>query len=421
MSSYNSDELEAPAWINQEFLQEVLTKYENKGKVEIINHDLKPASMKGDHYASVMFRCKVEYRFVENASFKSMSFIIKTLPMQEGMKREMLMETTFFENEIAMISDMLPKIEEILKDCGEATKMAAGIIYHSLQPHKVIILEDLCESGYDTIRGRHLTEFEIKAVYRKLAKLHAVSYMLGQSDSAELVTKFQDGFLSSSVPSLKDIFPNGMKNFLNVLSSNDEFAIYYERVKEMQGDIEQASKNLFNAYTLNRGQGDIFVLNHGDFHMKNLMFKFNADNVMEDMVMVDYQLSCFAPSTIDLVYSQYMLLSPEFRRRRHEFMLYYFTEFLKILKKLQFLGEMPKYSQFQIANLKYRHFTLYVLAIIFPLVLDNFTKTAEELKDEDFNEMIENPDVNASNYMRPVFIEEMREMMPILLREGYLD
>lgn len=86
---------------------------------------MSPASVKGDHYASIMFRCRVNYRFAQNASPVKRSLIIKTLPMEEGMKREMLMESKLFETEIAMYSEMLPKIEKILADCGEPTKLCA--------------------------------------------------------------------------------------------------------------------------------------------------------------------------------------------------------------------------------------------------------------------------------------------------------
>lgn len=88
---------------------------------------MSPASMKGDHYASAMFRCKVEYRFLDKqpAEVKTISLIIKTLPVAEGMKREMLMESKVFETEIEMYTQALPKISKILAQCGEPTMLSA--------------------------------------------------------------------------------------------------------------------------------------------------------------------------------------------------------------------------------------------------------------------------------------------------------
>ncbi|XP_061392905.1 uncharacterized protein LOC133328351 [Musca vetustissima] len=422
MSIYNTDELVPPPWINKEFLEKVLTQYENNVDAEVVEFTLSPASMKGDHYASIMFRCKVQYRFDRNASVKEKSMIIKTLPMEEGPKREMLMESCLFETEISMYSETLPKIEKILAECGEPTKLSAELIYHALEPQKVIIFEDLCSSGYDTIRSRLLNEDEIKAVYTKLAKLHAVSYMLAHSEQHELVTKYQYGILSVDSPQMELLMENGLRNFIDTLSCYDEFDVYFEKIKAMKDKINQNSKNLYRAHQQGQGNsGDIFVLNHGDFHMKNIMFRFNKKDQMEDCIMVDYQISCYAPSNVDLVYSQIMMLSPELRMRRHEFMQYYFTEFIRILKKIKYQGELPLYSDFQISGLKYRHFIIFLVAVMLPMVIDFMGKTVEELKDSDFNEMVENPEVAASNYKQPAYVAELKRFLPILLNEGYLD
>ncbi|XP_065354373.1 uncharacterized protein LOC135948846 [Calliphora vicina] len=422
MSIYNEDELVAPNWINNDFLETVLQQYENNKLIKLLEYSLSPACVKGDHYASVMFRCKVNYIVGEANDAQQKSFIIKTLPLEDGMKREMLMTAKLFETEIDMYSNTLPKIEKILAECGEATKLSADIIYHSLDPHKVIILEDLCESGYDTVRCRYLTEEEVKAVYRKLAKLHAVSHMLGHSEQHECVTKYQDGLFSSSAIMSDDIIANGLSQFINAIRTNEEFNIYLDKVQTMQPELIYKCKELYRAYQIHKGQGDIFVLNHGDFHMKNLMFKFNVDKQIEDLMMVDYQISCYAPSNIDLTYSQYMLLSPELRLRRNEFMQYYFEEFLRVLKKINFEGTLPRYADFQIAGLKYRHFSIFLFATFLPMVIGFMLSSASDLKDHDAAKLMENPELMMSMvYQNPDLIEEIRKFMPVLLRDGYLD
>ncbi|XP_013109138.2 uncharacterized protein LOC106088261 [Stomoxys calcitrans] len=423
MSIYNDDELTPPSWIDCEFLEMVLTQYENNGdEVKITNFALSPASMKGDHYGSIMFRCQIEYHFAQNLlEKKKRSLIIKTVPEEENKKRELLMETGIFETEIQMYAETLPKIEKLLAAYGEKTKLAPSLFYHSLKPQKLIIMEDLCETGYSAVRGRCLNEDEMKLVYSKLAKFHAASFVLAHSEDSEAITKYKEGFMSISVPFMKDMMTGGMSNFLHLMESHEEFHIYAEKVKEMFKDLPQACKDLFNAVKLPMGQGDIFVLNHGDFHMKNLMFKFNEMNQMEDLIMVDYQISCYAPCNADLIYSQYVLLSTELRLKRHAFMQYYFSEFLRILKKLGYEGEMPKFSQLQISNLKYRHFSLYLLAVLLPLIIGFLMKSAEELKDVNVSEMMENSESKDHYYAAPVYIEAVRKLLPQLLNEGYLD
>ena len=98
--------------------------YQSVVYVQINSFDISPASMQGDHYASIMFRCKVNYIVDSSAEDKQKSLIIKTLP-DVGTKSDLFKESTAFQTEIKMYVRTLPKIENILRDCGEPTRMAA--------------------------------------------------------------------------------------------------------------------------------------------------------------------------------------------------------------------------------------------------------------------------------------------------------
>lgn len=145
MSLYNEDELTPPSWLNKDYLENVLRKYEQNDGVQVSNSTLKknylisnfsilifqitdlnimPASMKGDHYGSIMFRCKIEYLLDSNTK-RNRSVIIKTIPEDKCVKRDMLSESKVFETEISMYTKTLPHIEEILKQNGEPTKLGA--------------------------------------------------------------------------------------------------------------------------------------------------------------------------------------------------------------------------------------------------------------------------------------------------------
>lgn len=84
-----------------------------------------PATLKGDHYGSIMFRCKVCYEIDKSLDVKEKSFIIKTLPEDDCIKRDLLKDSAVFETEISMYSQTLPKVEKILEEFGLPTKMGA--------------------------------------------------------------------------------------------------------------------------------------------------------------------------------------------------------------------------------------------------------------------------------------------------------
>ncbi|XP_037822892.1 uncharacterized protein LOC119611400 [Lucilia sericata] len=420
MSIYNEDELVPPTWINQEFLQKVLIQSEKSKNVKLINFDISPATLKGDHYGSIMFRCKVMYDLATEG-LKKRSFVIKTIPEEDCMKRDLLGKCGIFETEISMYSETLPKIEKILQEIGEPTKMSAQLIYQSLEPHQVIVMEDLCEAGYETVRGRNLTENEIKMVYLKIAKFHAVTYVLGQGEKHEIVTKYNKGIFNNSAVMSMDFTRNGIWNFIQMLTEHEEFSVYLEKVKLMQPHMMEVCMELYNAYRLHKSHDEIFVLNHGDLHIKNLMFKFDQNGELLDVIFVDYQMNCFAPSTLDPIYSQYTMLSAELRLRKNEFMHYYFSEFIRVLKGLNYQGELPRYSDFQIAGYRYRHFALFLMSTFLPMFAGIITSKAEDLKDMDSSKFLENSNSLNVVYKNPSFIDDMRNYLPQMLRDGYLD
>lgn len=64
---------------------------------------------------------------------------------------------------------------------------------------------------------------------------------------------------------------------------------------------------------------------------------------------------------------------------------------------------------------------MYCMGVLLPLVLGFLAKPAEELKEIDTTKLPENPDMNAYLYFSPEVFEEIRNFMPVLLNEGYLD
>ncbi|EDX14401.1 GD21208 [Drosophila simulans] len=142
---FNADELEAPAWLNAQFITDVLRTYEKCPDLQVTDLKITPASAQGDHYASVMFRTTAEYTTSMGKFCKPL--IIKTMPEQEGHKKDMLSDSHFFSTEIKAYTTALPEFERILREAGDGTKLFVPCVYHSLEPRQVIIFEDLVPQG----------------------------------------------------------------------------------------------------------------------------------------------------------------------------------------------------------------------------------------------------------------------------------
>lgn len=294
---------------------------------------ISPASAKGDHYASVMFRANVEYSSQKRNYSKSL--IIKTMPELDGHKKEFVSDSKIFQTEIEMYTEVLPRFEAILRAAGEEIKFCAVCVYYSLQPRQVMIFEDLLPQGYQVIRNRNATLDELRSVLSKLAKWHAVSFKLLR-EQPEIFDKLQ--YDVTTMPNFleMDVMTSALPNFINMLSQMDSLKTYRKYFEPMRENIIKRWQGVIREYRENRQANAYYVLCHGDFHIRNMMFKDN------DCMLIDFQMSYVGSIANDLQYAKYMLFSADERKDKCDELLYhYFDTLTKTLSKIGYQGETP--------------------------------------------------------------------------------
>ncbi|KAH8417421.1 hypothetical protein KR222_011585, partial [Zaprionus bogoriensis] len=261
--SFNSDELEAPQWLNTQFFKEVLDKHLNEPEIEVLNLKLSPASSKGDHYASVMFRAGIDY--ATHRGKAHISLIVKTMPEQEGHKKEFLSNSHIFPTEIAMYTKILPKFEAILRDAGDETTFCVPCIYYSLNPRQVMIFEDLVPKGYSVVRNRSANIVELKGALEKLAKWHAVSHKL-LKEQPELFENLK--YDLTTLPNFmeQDFMKTSLPKFIEMLGNVEGFKCYRKYFEALQGKLNDRWVSAIREYRENRQENGYYVLCHGDFH-----------------------------------------------------------------------------------------------------------------------------------------------------------
>ncbi|XP_037942826.1 uncharacterized protein LOC119675691 [Teleopsis dalmanni] len=246
--NFNDDELVAPKWLNNDFLKEVIQSYEKNKDVKVTNFKLTPGTVKGDHFASVMFRAHVDYKLRHSRYSKSV--IIKTMPEVQGLKKEMLENSHIFETEIKMYTEILPKLESVLRSIGDDTKIGPNCLYYSLQPRKCIVLEDLVPLGYTVQRDRDLKMDEIKEVMRKLAVFHAISYYLNKKEP-QIFDTLQYGFMNDPSIAENSFLTDGIKIFIEVLNEVPTLRKYKPYFQVFQKEVFQKCGQSFNEFREN--------------------------------------------------------------------------------------------------------------------------------------------------------------------------
>ncbi|KAH8232668.1 hypothetical protein KR032_011419, partial [Drosophila birchii] len=410
--SFNEDELNPPEWLKLEFITEVLSGHEKAPELKVIDLTFAPASPKGDHYASIMFRAKVKYTTQKGEFFKSL--IIKTMPEAEGLKKDLLGESPVFKTEIGMYSRVLPECERILREVNDDAKLYVDCIYHSLRPRQVMIFDDLVEMGYAVVRDRWLTEEEICSAYGKLAKIHAISMKM-INERPDYLKDFKIGMWD--MPGLMDspIVNGGMAPFLEFLAGNEELKKYQAYFEKIKLNFKDKLREITQGYRANPQPEGYYVLCHGDYHSRNMMFKHNKETGgFEDCMLLDYQACNITPMAMDLIYSIYMLMGPEQRAEELEHLLkYYFSVLLETLRKIGYQGKMPTPLGFWAELKRHRYYEFFLLSTFLPM------QWALRDKCVDFSDILENEQKRKNLYFSQGYIKDVKILLAGFEKLGY--
>ncbi|KAL5291263.1 hypothetical protein ACFFRR_010584 [Megaselia abdita] len=375
---------------------------------------MKPGSAKGDHYASIMFRAIINY---DNKSSKNLekSLIVKTMPFVDGPKKEMLKKMNIFDIEIKMYSEVIPKFQKMLKEAGDDTELGGKCFYAATEPQDTLIFEDLTKKNYKTVSNWGGSWDVGKKAIEKLAKWHAMSLKM-VSDGDQSLQTFTNGYADDTIREVP-MFKYGFSDFVEMMKKKPEFEKYAPKFEKLlKEDPIRKSQTLFKAF-VNGDKTNFFVLNHGDFHIKNLMFTEKENGNVDDVLLVDFQLCIWGPAVIDLIYTLYMMINEDDRiNRRNEIIHYYFEVFTETLNKLKFSGEYPKLTDLYKDFITYKDFELIMFTINLP-----FINAVKENPNFDISQIMHGVETRKPFYESESYISFVKKMLPIFLHNGYLD
>lgn len=164
----------------------------------------------------------------------------------------------------------------------------------------------------------------------------------------DYLKEFKNGIFSMPITENYGFLTSGMGNFLEFLEKVPELSKYVPYFKSIEHTYFDSYRKVVEEFRENRQYDGYYVLCHGDYHLRNMMFKYGkTDGKLEDCLLIDFQMSNVCPITIDVIYSIYMLLAPEQRLNNYkEIINYFFNSFVETLEKIGFKGELPNRVDF---------------------------------------------------------------------------
>lgn len=155
--------------------------------------------------------------------------------------------------------------------------------------------------------------------------------------------EFQYGLMDIPALMSDPMVTTGMASFLDSLDQTPELVKYKPYFEKIKDNYMQKTSDMLTEYRTNFQADGYYVLCHGDFHLKNMMFRHNKDTAaFEDVMLVDFQICNLCPATVDVIYSIYMLMEQEQRWDQAEDLInYYYSVLEETLKKVDYKGKMP--------------------------------------------------------------------------------
>lgn len=354
----------APLWLTAEYLKSILQKYKKDEGLIITKLDIKPATKKGDNYASVMLRISVDFTLSTVKKTEHGSYILKTSHESDPFTADIMSQYDIYNTEMLMYEKVLPKLTELLKEIGDKDKIFADTIYVDYE-HSAIIFEDLAVLKFvipDRLVG--MDEAQTMLTLKKLAKMHATAAVLNERKPG-ILTKLQKGIFNRETCGFTPFFEGVLEACADFAGECASLGSYYKnKLLKLKSHVME-----YGARSFDPNEGDFLTLNHGDMWTNNVMLRYdycgNSDEqsttggLIKDILLIDFQYSAWTSPTLDLHYFIQTSLPLEFKLHREDALVKYYHGFLsETLRLLHYNGHIPSLHEFSVQMESHRFYAV---------------------------------------------------------------
>ncbi|CAD6238140.1 GSCOCG00008411001-RA-CDS [Cotesia congregata] len=288
-----ANEMSHPAWLTAKFIECVLKDADNDNSISVTQISVTNAINKGDNYSSELYR--VNYDVTQDGIAGKGSVIVKASYSTEGVHKDLIEETKIFDNEIQMMTKTLREMESVLQD---GTKFGGRCYYSQVKNPAMLIIEDLTPLGFKLAdRQAGLDLPHCKLALQRLAKFHASSVLVCEKDPQVRKDHRRGMFSAEYRPAVETFYISGMRSQAKTADSWSELS------EDCRKKLKKIADSTYSkACEIGKLREDEFnVINHGDFWVNNMMFKYDKGNIT-DHIFVDFQMCHYGTPAFDLLY-----------------------------------------------------------------------------------------------------------------------
>ncbi|XP_012536762.2 uncharacterized protein LOC105836925 [Monomorium pharaonis] len=399
---------ETPTWLNSSFVEKILRESEGDDSIRVIDIISKSATAKGDHYCSNMMRVTAKFSHGQGDEITEKSMIFKIAPSLESAQGEILAESGAFDFEISMISDTLNKMNKLLEP---KYRLGPKGLYVQKENPQIVVMEDLSALGYrmaDRLSGFDL-DHSILSI-RALARFHATSVAVCEKEP-EQKKKYAIGTYSNEHPSSVANFyivttkalAKEIANWPGMKRYAEKIAKIADRIYEIAIDVSKPSEDEFN------------VINHGDYWVNNMLFKYDDNGKPIDHISVDFQTCFYTSPAMDLLYFLETSPSLDVIENKKDILLNEYLDTLSTtMKQLNCKTQPPTMEELKDILKRKASLGMITAFTILPLILCSKSEA------KDYNEIMNDVE-NHPGFKSEIFRDVIMKRIPMYDEWGLLD
>lgn len=212
----------------------------------------------------------------------------------------------------------------------------------------MLVFDDLTQNKFEMVY-EPLTLDTIGVVVEKIAKYHALSMVLSESSQRELVSQFEASF---DAEIMRPMFQSIMTQAKSLGKAVFTWPGFEKIGSKIQTDIDTYFGGFADCYQKTSQQG-LNVLNHGDFHIRNMMFRKDEEGALNEVTFLDFQIPVFLSPGFDLAYMMNAIGARDVRVEQRAVVLkMYHGQLVKSLALYGFTAKVPSLIDIHVEMLR---------------------------------------------------------------------
>ncbi|XP_066944393.1 uncharacterized oxidoreductase dhs-27-like [Macrobrachium rosenbergii] len=284
------------------------------------------------HFGSIVVKLKIH--FLKNNEPLEKTYVLKHNPNFNPAFTAYV--TMLFNKEISFYKKLKPLLLREVSATSQTQLSIPRCIFTALKEgREIIILEDLNSHGFQNIdRKKGMDVAHASLVLEELARIHATSILLKKRLGPDEM-RSQFDFLKRTwwnyMEGAEEMFIINMEGHLDIATSVLQKLGGHEAAANWVTGLKPNILQMIQGQTKDDPPFD--VLCHADCTISNFLFRYNGDQEVAKVVVLDFQMCLHASLAIDLSSFFFCCLEGPIRRANHKvFLDVYYQAFSRVLK-----------------------------------------------------------------------------------------